>query len=276
MACRIRADVSEDRRVSDRSVDRFTDRVEAYVRYRPGYPDEVVGTLAAHAGLRPASVVADVGAGTGISTALFLRHGCRVYAVEPNDAMRALACAQLGGEPRFHSIRGTAEETTLPERSVDVVVAGQAFHWFDQVRARREFGRILTPQGWVALMWNDRRADADGFARAYESLLRAYGVDYEQVHHRNVTAERLRIFFGGEFDTWSFPNEQRFDFDGVRGRLLSSSYAPAAGQPNHRAMLDELRRIFDRHQELGCVRFVYETRLHIGRLHRAAGMPETA
>jgi SAM-dependent methyltransferase len=154
----------------------------------------------------------------------------------------------------------------LASASVDLVAAGQAFHWFDAPAAQREFRRILRGGGWVAILWNDRRAEEDAFARAYESLLRTYGTDYDQVQHRNVTPDQLRAFFGGDYRTWSFPNEQRFDLDGVRGRLLSSSYAPAPGHPRHDAMMAELRRLVDAHGDDGWVRFSYDTRLHLGRL----------
>ena len=158
----------------------------------------------------------------------------------------------------------------LPDGRVDLVAAGQAFHWFEPTAARREFLRILRPGGWVALIWNDRRADADAFAQAYESLLRTYGTDYLQVHHQNVTPQALEAFFGGPVGAWTFPNEQRLDLNGVRGRLLSSSYAPAPGHPRHEAMMGELRRIFDEHHENGYVCFVYDARLFLGQLDPGA------
>lgn len=259
------------------STRRFSDRVANYVRYRPGYPEALLATLVEETGLGPGKVAADVGSGTGISAELLLRSGCEVYAVEPNAEMRAAAEERLGGEPRFHSVDGTAEATGLPAGSVDLVTAGQAFHWFDVAPTRAEVARILRSgaggvhgRGQVALFWNSRRTDASPFLRAYEDLLRRFGTDYRQVDHLQIGADILRAFFGGPYRSHTFPNHQDFDFEGLRGRLLSSSYTPAPGHPDHEPMLAELRRIFDRHQDDDQVRFVYDTELYLGPL---TGLP---
>ncbi len=245
---------------------RFSDRVANYVAYRPGYPDALVEALRVEVGLSATSTVADIGSGTGISTELLLRIGCVVYAVEPNAAMRQAAEARLSTDTRFHSVAARAESTTLESASVDAIAAGQAFHWFDRDQTRHEFARILRPSGVVALFWNTRRADGTPFLRAYEQLLREYGTDYAQVNHRHVDAASLRAFFDGHWESRVFTQEQVFDFDGIRGRLLSSSYVPAPGQPMHAAMLDALRRIFDAHQQDGRVRLDYDTELFFGPL----------
>ncbi len=245
---------------------RFSNRVDAYVRYRPGYPGELLETLVRETGLGAGSVVADIGAGTGISTELLLRSGCMVIAVEPNAAMRAAAESRLGGHPRFRAVDGTAEATGLEPRTVDLVTAGQAVHWFEPQASRREFARILKPGGLAAFFWNTRLTDVTPFLREYEELLRRYGTDYEKVTVRIFDAERLRIYFPDGFRTFTFPNEQVFDFDGLAGRVLSSSYSPAPDHPSYAPMMRELRRLFDRYQEDGTVRFVYETELHIGSI----------
>lgn len=249
------------------STSRFSDRVADYVRYRPSYPDSLVQTLVSEAGLRPASVVADIGSGTGISSDLFLRLGCQVYGVEPNREMRAAAEARFQDEPRFRSVAATAEATMLDNESIDLVVAGQAFHWFDVERTRAEFARILSPQGWIALFWNKRRTESTVFLRDYEQLLLEFSPDYEQVNHARVDAALLAAFFGGaHFLTHTFPYSQSFDFEGLRGRLLSSSYAPAAGHPQHIPMLRELERLFQTHAIEGRVQFDYDTELYTGSL----------
>ncbi len=246
---------------------RFSDRVQNYVRYRPGYPEGILQTLQAEAALSPASVIADLGAGTGISTELFLKNGSTVYAVEPNAEMRAAAEARLQEYPGFRSVPGTAENTTLADRSVDFVTAGQAFHWFDVPQARAECLRILRPGGWAVLFRNVRRTGSTPFLRAYEELLLTYGTDYTQVRHENVGLETLDGFFGpGGYRTAVFFNEQSFDLEGLRGRLLSSSYTPAPGHPDHAPMLEQLERIFRAHQEGGRVRFEYDTEMFYGQL----------
>jgi SAM-dependent methyltransferase len=245
---------------------RFSDRVANYVAYRPGYPDALGDTLRREVGLSATSTVADVGSGTGISTDLLLRLGCQVYAVEPNAAMRQAAETRFSGETHFHSVAARAESTTLPDASMDAIIAGQAFHWFDRDQTRREFARVLRPSGLVALFWNTRRVDGTPFLQAYEQLLLEFGTDYAQVNHRRVDAASLAAFFGGPWESRVFAQEQVFDFDGIRGRLLSSSYVPGADHPRHAGMLAALRRIVDAYQEDGRVRLVYDTELFFGPL----------
>lgn len=242
--------------------ERFTDRVENYVRYRPRYPQGVIELLREEAGLVPGTVVADLGSGTGISAELFLENGNEVYAVEPNEAMRQAAEARLASNPRFHSIAGSAEATTLPEGSVHMVVAAQAFHWFDAGRTREECRRILRPGGVVVLMWNSRKTDTTLFLRAYEELLLQHGTDYRNVRHENITDARLTEFFGGEYRLRVLENRQRFGIEGLKGRLLSSSYVPAEGEPGCSPLLQDLERIFEEHAEDGEVIFEYATEVY--------------
>ena len=244
---------------------RFSNRVDNYVRYRPGYPPAVLELLSHEAGLTEACVVADVGSGTGISTDLLLKSGAVVYAVEPNLEMRQAAERLLSGQRGFRSVAGSAQATTLPRSSVDLITAAQAFHWFNQAETRAEFSRILKPGGRLALIWNERRMDSTPFLRAYENLLLDYAADYATVRHENTDAGALAGFFIGPFLTHSFYNEQRLDYESLTGRLLSSSYAPAERQPGHDSMIAELRRIFELCQENGTVVIEYTTKVHLGR-----------
>ena len=250
------------------STRRFSDRVEHYVKYRPGYPLEVIGFLRERGALAGVSVVADVGSGTGISAELFLREGNTVCGVEPNAEMRAAAERLLLPRfPAFRSVNGSAEATTLPHQSADIVAAAQAFHWFDPDKAREEFRRILRPGGRVVLLWNTRKPAGSTFLEAYEQLLNEYGTDYRRVRHDNASEERVARFFSpARFETARFPNEQAFDLTGLEGRLLSSSYAPAPGHPRHEPMLRALRGIFHEFAESGRVRFLYDTEVYLGGL----------
>lgn len=249
------------------STQRFSSRVEDYIKYRPGYPSGVIETLRGECGLTADSVIADVGSGTGILTRMFLRNGNQVYGVEPNREMRRAAETLLKDYPRFRSVAAKAEETTLGDASVDFITAGQAFHWFDREKARAEFTRILKRGGWVALIWNERLVDATPFLVAYEELLKDYSTDYEQVDHRRIDAAVIGDFFGGDnFKLKQFKNVQVFDYEGLKGRLLSSSYAPEAGHPNYEPMLEELQRIFQAHQSEGKVDFEYVTQMYYGQL----------
>lgn len=247
---------------------RFSNRVDNYVKYRPSYPTSVVDLLRRECGLAREWVVADVGSGPGNLTRLFLDNGNRVFGVEPNREMREAGERLLDGYAHFTSVDGTAEATTLTNESVDLIVAGQAFHWFDHRRARAEFARILRPPRWVALVWNERRLGSTPFLAAYEQLLRRYGTDYAQLQHRNAAQTgRIDEFFApGGCELATFENTQQFDFAGLRGRLLSSSYTPEAGQPAHDAMLHDLRTLFDAHQSAGAVTVEYDTEVYYGRI----------
>jgi SAM-dependent methyltransferase len=248
---------------------RFSDRVENYVRYRPGYPPEVLRVLKNECGLQPEHFIADIASGTGIWTRMLLENGNTVYGVEPNAEMRQAGEKLLAEFQRFTSVVGTAEATTLPDESLDFVTAAQAGHWFDRKRARQEFTRILKPGGWFVLLWNERLTDTTPFLRDYEQLLLDFGTDYEQVRHERTTDAVNEFFDPTPYQERVFPMRQEFDYAGVEGRLLSSSYAPGPGHTQHRPMLRELRRIFDEHAKAGQVSFDYKTRVYFGHLREA-------
>lgn len=242
-------------------IGRFTGRAENYARYRPGYPAAVLDCLREEFGLTPDAIVADVGSGTGILTGLFLRNGNRVYAVEPNDAMRRMAEESLAGRPGFVSINGRAEATTLPDAAVDFIVVGQAFHWFEPVAAGWEFRRILRPGGPVVLVWNTRRPDG-GFMDDYDVWLDSLRA--KRVGHTEETD--IATFFGGRVERRAFPNEVVRDWDSVQGGFLSASYAPRPDDPDYEPAIAHLRALFDRYQRDGAVTFPYETEVYVGRL----------
>ncbi len=254
--------------MNNKSTERFSDRVQDYIRYRPHYPRQIVSLLHTEIGLRPSWTVADIGSGTGFSCELFLEHGNTVYGIEPNKAMRGAAERLLARYSHFKSADGTAEATTLPDKSVDLVIAGQAFHWFDPVRTRAEFLRILRPDGWVVLFWNSRRIDSTPFLKDYEELLLRHGTDYQQVRHDKVSGGLLERFFQGDCRRLVLPNDQILDFEGLKGRLLSSSYTPAEGDPARTRMLENLEDLFQRHASDGVVRMEYDTEIWIGSLSR--------
>ena len=191
---------------------RFSDRVENYVRYRPGYPPEALRSLQKECGLMPRHVVADIASGTGIWTQMLLENGNPSSAVEPNAEMRQAGERLLAGFPKFTSIAGRPKATTLPDASVDFVTAAQAAHWFDRARARREFVRILKPGGWLVLLWNERVIDATPFLRDYEQLLLTYGTDYEDVRHERTTDAVNEFFDPAPYQERVFPMRQEFDY----------------------------------------------------------------
>jgi SAM-dependent methyltransferase len=247
---------------------RFSGRAENYVRYRPGYPKEIIQYLREYCGLAKESIIADIGSGTGKLSELFLKNANPLFGIEPNQEMREAGERLLKHFPNFTSVTGTAEATTLAGQSVDFIAVGQAFHWFNHERCRAEFLRILKPAGWVAIIFNRRRKDAR-FAEAYEKLSNEFSIDPGATPHRGVKREVIEEFFQGRGSFETFYHTQEFDFEAVKGRLLSSSYAPEAGQPGHEEMLTVLKKIFEAYKENGRVTFEYETQVGYGRLHVA-------
>ena len=244
------------------NADRFNQRIENYLLYRPGYPEEVAGLLAREAALHAGSTVVDLGSGTGMLARLFLQRNHTVHAVEPSAEMREAAERLLGDDPGFVSHAATAEQTGLPDHGTDLITAAQAFHWFDRAAVRREFDRLLKPHGVAALIWNERRVTSTAFLRGYEALLNAHATDYQEVNHANIDDAAIAAFFAPYAVQYaSFENRQVFDYDGLEGRLMSCSYAPAEGHPGHPPMIKALRDLFNQHAENGQVSFDYDCRV---------------
>lgn len=249
-----------------KNTERFSGRAEHYIKFRPHYPHAIISCLEQEACLTKESVVADIGSGTGISCLPFLENGNIVYAIEPNQEMREASVRLLHGHPGFHAIGGTAEKTTLPDASADIIVAAQAFHWFHGSAARTEFLRIGKPGACTVLMWNERDVH-DALGKEYETLLQKYAVDYRETNHRNVGPAQLSAFYSpAVYRAHVFRNAQQLDFQGLKGRLLSASYAPQPGHPRYEEMTAELAVLFAKYAINGMVKFMYTTRLYIGKL----------
>ena len=244
------------------TVERFSNRVANYIKYRPDYPREIIRLLRAECGLTRDAIIADVGCGTGISSRMFLENGNRVFGVEPNAAMRDAAVKLLGVFPWFIAVDGTAENTTLQTGSTDIVIAAQAFHWFDGEGAGVEFRRILKPGGRIVLIWNERRLDATPFLIEYEAFLLRFARDYSSVRHDRFDAATIEPMLGTGMQTAAFENTQEFDFEGLMGRMLSASYMPSESDAIFPAMIDELRLRFAKHAENGKIKLLYDTRIY--------------
>ncbi len=247
--------------------ERFSDRVDDYVKYRPHYARDVVTALRVSCGLKPVHMIVDVGCGTGLLAKIFLENGNRVIGVEPNGNMRRAGEEYLSDFASFSMVDGSAEATKLPALCADFLIAGQAFHWFQPDATRREFARIVKPAGWVVLIWHDRDTEATPFLRAYEEFLLTHSTDYTTVAHNKVANySALEHFYSPDrMNLIVQDTEQTFDLDGLRGRLLSSSYAPREG-PQAEVMLKALSLLFERYEEAGRVILKYKTRIYYGHL----------
>ena len=250
---------------------RFSDRAENYAKYRPGYPREVLHFFEERGTLSRNSVVADVGSGTGVLSALFLESGYRVFGVEPNREMRQAAEGLLGRNPLFESVDGAAEDTTLADQSVDLIVVANSLHWVEQDAARAEFSRVVRPGGRVAIVWNVSRESGTPFREAYADLISTYKTNGGAGGAKEVY-EMTEAFFddgSGErpgYETANFPYSQVLDFEGLKGLVLSYSSMPALGQPGSQEMLRDLEKIFRSNESGGEVIMEYEVSLYCGRL----------
>jgi ubiquinone/menaquinone biosynthesis C-methylase UbiE len=223
--------------------------------------------LRSHAGLSEADVVADIGAGTGIFTRHLLELGCNVYAIEPNGPMRAAAERHLGDVEGYTLVDATASRTGLQNQQVDFIVCAQAFHWFNNDETKAEFRRILKPDGYVSLIWNNRLVNADPFSIAYEELLQQKATDYKEVNHQNLKTEDFKALYrDGQYNRVCFPNEQVFDETGLIGRAFSSSYVPPIDTAAGKELKAALQNIFRKFETGERVTVRYETELYLGQL----------
>jgi len=246
----------------DNAAQRFGGLAQVYDRHRPGYPEAAIDYVCEAAVLKPKSLVADIGVGTGISARPFLERGCRVYGVEPNPDMLEVSRERLGSFAAYTPQTGDSSDTGLSDASVDLIVAAQAFHWFDKPKARAEFDRVLKPGGRIALLFNNRDVDSTPFLRAYEALLLEHSVDYAQVNHAQLPEEAFKSFFREYTYRW-FPNVQPLDYDGLVGRVASCSYVPRAGEPGYDAMMDAVQRLYERHAHHGTVELRYRAEVYL-------------
>jgi len=246
------------------NTNRFSDKSENYAKYRPGYPVRILQFLKDY-NFCDKSIIADIGSGTGILTKIFLENGNNVYAVEPNEKMREKANSLLNKFKNYFPINGTAENTTLPNNSVDFIVVGTAFHWFDATRALNEFRRILIENGVLVLIWNDRKTDTL-FLTEYETILKTFSKEYQGGTRRNISDDVIEKYFRKDFKKITLENNQEFSFDELIGRFSSSSYSPKEGTSEYNDSYNLLKRIFDQYKINNKVLFKYDTNIFIGRI----------
>ena len=248
---------------------RFSARADNYSKFRPSYPENIISFLQSEEVLNKDSIIADIGSGTGILSELFLKNGNLVYGIEPNIDMRGIAEINLKNYQNFHSIDGSAECTNMEENSINIITVGQAFHWFDQVKTRKEFKKILKPEGYVVIIWNNRKRSGSKFLEQYEDLLLTYGTDYKKISNLGIDFEQF-YEIGKHSERYKreiFENYQYLDYTGLKGRLLSTSYAPLDDHPKYNNMITDLEQIFNKNNQNGLVRFDYETEVYYGRLY---------
>ncbi len=251
--------------MTNNNTTRFSNRVDNYVKYRPHYPSAIVDFLQEKHQLSPDKTVADIGSGTGISSLLFLDKGYRVTGIEPNKEMREKSEELLKDYSNFKTTSGTAENTLLGNASIDAILSGQAFHWFDKEKCSKEFERILQPNGLVILIWNERLVASD-FEKEYDKLIIQYASNYVSIDHRNISDKDIEAFCQPhKVELTVFPNKQVFDFDGLKGRLLSSSYMPTENEKGFDEMITDLHTLFNKFQNNSTIEILYDTKVYVSK-----------
>ncbi len=243
----------------------FSGKSDNYSKYRPSYPPEILKILKEKYGLTNSMVVADVGCGTGILAALFLQNGNKVYCIDPNEEMLEIAKNELKDYQNAVFVRGYAEQTGLDDGSVNVISAGQAFHWFNMDKTKREFKRILMAPYLVVLVWNDRD-NKDDFTKEYENIISHYSKGYRGTGSTIISSDSLSQFFNWSYGYYQYVNIQELDFDGLIGRYLSASYSLPKDDSRYQEMVARMKRAFDTFQKDGKVQMKYTTKLFVGRL----------
>ena len=244
---------------------RFSNRVDNYIKYRPYYPDGIMDFFLTELKLKKSDIIADIGSRTGIFTEFLLKKNYKVFAIEPNNDMRGAAERLLSCYNNFKSISGSAESTGLEAGSIDIITSAQAFHWFNFEKTKFEFKRIIKNGGWVVLIWNTREINSNPFMIEYEKLLINFSIDYGRINHSNINESIFQSFFS-KYEVAVFPNKQSFNFEGLKGRLLSSWYAPVEDSPGYIPMMNNLTNIFWKYQINGKVDFIYKTEVYYGIL----------
>jgi ubiquinone/menaquinone biosynthesis C-methylase UbiE len=265
---------------------RISNRLENHITYRLGYPQELITFLKKEGVLKSGMVIAEIGSGTGHSAELFLKERIVVYGIEPKKEMREAGERLLKVYPDFKSIDATAEHTTLEDESVDLIIIGQALHWFDLQKCKQEFKRILkkgvsSSDTQVVIIWNQRRTESTPFLKAYEDFIKMFATDYLLVNQKNRIEKIVNDFFDslpanqeGAYKTQSFLYEQHFDLEGLKCFIQSSSYMPAVGHKDFDFMMSVLKKIFTRYQDQhnlldkkGKVCIEYDTNIYYGNLN---------
>jgi len=243
----------------------FTGRVEEYAKYRPGYPEQIISLLENKMEFDESKDVADVGCGTGRLSRLFLTNGNLVFGVEPNEEMRLMSEKLLSKFINFVSVDGTAEVTKLATSSVDIVSVGQAFHWFDLKKTKKEFKRVLRKDGHVVIVWNER-TNSSQVMKAVNKILKSLNQEHEEAEKNLVDKKLLSAFFGvAKVGSCTIPNYQMLDLAGLKGRIQSISYVPESGNENKKIM-DEIKDVFEKYNNGGMVKIEYTTRVYYGNL----------
>lgn len=250
------------------TTEKFTGKAEIYAKYRPSYPSEYIKYLLGSTGVSDQSIIADIGAGTGIFTGKLLDEDMSVLAVEPNEDMRNVGTTYLSKYPKCTVVNGTAENTTIMDKSVDLITVAQAFHWFDKKVFKKECQRILkSDDNKVALVWNFRNTESV-VVKELDKICRELCPQYTGFNGGIMNdTEVFNCFFrDGSYEYKVFNNDIIDNLDGFIGRALTSSYAPKQGDAYYDEFIKRLNDLFEAYSIDGLITLSIEARSYIGRV----------
>lgn len=230
----------------EENVRRFDGKVAEYARYRERYaPEILLPLLRDWCGLTPQWKVADIGAGTGLLSDVFVANGNHVFAVEPNAEMREMFARLHEDLSLIEIVDGTAENTSLEDRSVEIVAVGRAMHWFDTERAMEEFRRILKPGGWIAIIAFGRAQAGREENEAFEKVLRERATDNADSHAGYTVYRRIEDYLASDFLRKEISGTMSLDWDELLGMTMSLSHAPRVEDEKYLPFERALREFFD-------------------------------
>lgn len=250
-------------------VDRFTDKAQKYEKYRPSYPNESLSIIMKECNfnLNNDTIIADIGSGTGKFTELLLENNYIVYAIEPNDNMRAIADSKFVGNHKYKSFNNNAENTGLDDNSIDIITVAQALHYFDLDKVKSEFRRILKQNGKVVLLWNFRDR-ASNFMKQYEKIVYTFhSKDLPPTFAQDKMNDDVYNKLFSEYKVFSIPYSQELKFNDLWGRVLSSNHAPKIDDPNYNELYKNMKELFNKYQHNNKITFEYRTKVVIGSIN---------
>ena len=244
----------------------YSGKQDDYSKYRPTYPIELFDFLSKEYNIKNKELV-ELGAGTGIFSKIVSSYCQKLYYVEPNADMINKGKDFCKDCSNIEFINKSAESTELPEKSVDMILAVQSFHWFDKTNVKKEVNRILKPNGDFAIIWNDWEADNNTFGKEYFSYISTWNnkLTGKKYQHKNVD-DRKNFFQNGKYKTYTFSHSKNYTLNMVIGLSKSLSYAPKEGDEYYNEFIEGIIDIFNKYKKDDIVRFDFNTEMYIGKI----------
>lgn len=239
---------------------------EDYSKYRPSYPKELFEFLVKDYNLKNKDIV-ELGAGTGKFSKIASVYCNKIYYVEPNIDMINKGKEYCNDCYNITFVNSSAENTKLPSYIADIIFAVQSFHWFDKFTVKEEVKRILKPNGYFAIIWNDWEDENNEFSKKYFKYVSEWNTKLtgRKYQHKNVD-DRKNFFKDGMYASHIFIHSKQYNLEMLVGLSKSLSYAPKEGDIYYGEFIKGIIEIFNDYQNNDYVRFDFHTEIYIGRI----------